>query len=180
MKSAKTCGLAGYRQFKETTRSGPLGFVKLAPAKPTVVYETYWRFASERQSIFFQRLAGEFPPWTNDPILRDYKFTNAYRVSDRVSQYLLRYVIYDGDHSPEEIFFRTLLFKTFNRIETWELLLSELGTISYADYAFEKIDRILSKAMQQGRRIYSAAYIMPSGGQSSIFSKKHRMHLKLI
>lgn len=153
---------------------------RLKPAKPTKVYDTYWRFAAKRQAIFFRRQEHKPWPWTDDPILREYKFTNAYRASDRVSQYLIRHVIYEGGQSPEEIFFRTLLFKTFNRIETWELLLSELGTISYAEYAFERIDKILSKAMQQGRRIYSAAYIMPSGGRSSIFSKKHSMHLKLI
>ena len=28
-------------------------FSSLAPAKPTIVYDTYWRFAAERQAIFF-------------------------------------------------------------------------------------------------------------------------------
>jgi len=51
-----------------------------------------------------------------------YRFTNVYRASDRVSQYLIRRVIYEGDQSEEEVFFRTLLFKIFNRIETWEIL----------------------------------------------------------
>ncbi len=155
-------------------------FSRLGPAKPTRVYDTYWRFAAERQAIFFRRLENKRWPWTDDAILKQHKFTNAYRASDRVSQYLIRHVIYEGGQSPEEILFRTLLFKTFNRIDTWELLLSQLGTISYAEYPFERIDKILSEAMQEGRRIYSAAYIMPSGGRSSVFGKKHSMHLKLI
>ena len=96
-------------------------FSKLISAKPTIVYDTYWRFAVERQNIFFSRVAGNSPPWTDDQILREYKFTNAYRASDRVSQYLIRHVIYKGDQSPEEVFFRILLFKFFNKIETWEL-----------------------------------------------------------
>src|SRR5438094_843323 len=64
----------------------------LSPARPSPVYETYWRFAAERQRIFFSRLAGDPAPWTVDPILGSYKFTNAYRASDRVSQYLIRNV----------------------------------------------------------------------------------------
>src|SRR4051812_39503475 len=89
-------------------------FKTLAPAIPTVIYDTYWRFATERQNLFFRRHNGDEFPWTEDPILRTYKFTNAYRASDRVSQYLIRNVIYKGDQSPKEVFFRTILFKLFN------------------------------------------------------------------
>jgi hypothetical protein len=39
-----------------------------------------------------------------------------------VSQYLIRDVVYAGPQDPEEVVFRVLLFKFFNRIETWELL----------------------------------------------------------
>jgi thymidylate kinase len=158
----------------------PIVFSKFAPAKPTVVFDTYWKFAAERQAIFFKRLTGTPPPWTRDPVLLEYKFTNAYRASDRVSQYLIKHVIYNGDQSPEEIFFRILLFKFFNKIETWEMLANEAGTISFADYSFERYDAILNRAIAKGVRIYSAAYIMPSGGPSSISTRKHRMHLKLL
>jgi thymidylate kinase len=158
----------------------PLAFSRIAPAKPTVVFETYWRFATKRQDIFFRRLTGEPPPWTDDAVLLEYKFTNAYRASDRVSQYLIRKVIYEGDQSPEEIFFRILLFKFFNKIETWELLTKKLGTITLAEYSFEHYDRILAQAILNGEPIYSAAYIMPSGGPSLASTKKHQMHLKLL
>jgi thymidylate kinase len=158
----------------------PLAFSRIAPAKPTVVFETYWRFAAMRQDIFFRRLTGEPPPWTDDAVLLEYKFTNAYRASDRVSQYLIRKIIYEGDQSPEEIFFRILLFKFFNKIETWELLSKELGTITSAEYSFDHYDRILTKAISNGEPIYSAAYIMPSGGSSLTSTKKHQMHLKLL
>lgn len=160
----------------------PLGWAKLAPMRPTPVYDTYWRFAAERQAIFFRRVRGQNQPWTDEPILREYKFTNAYRASDRVSQYLIRHVIYDGDQSSDEVFFRTLLFKVFNRIDTWELLQRELGSLTWADYAYERYDRVLAQAIGCGERIYSAAYIMPSGGARSAAEggRKHRMHLRLI
>jgi thymidylate kinase len=159
--------------------SKPQIFSALKPAKPTVVYDTYWRLAAERQAILFRRLRGDLPPWTNDSILQQYKFTNAYRASDRTSQYLIRNVIYHGDQSPDELFFRTILFKIFNRVETWELLTHSFGQVSYKDYSYARYDAALTKAIDSGTTIYSAAYIMPSGGPSS-FGRKHRMHLKLL
>ena len=147
--------------------------------KPTIVFDTYWYFATERQNIFFKKFQGEPIPWTNDPILEKYKFTNAYRASDRTSQYLIRNVIYRYDlpSTPEEVFFRIMLFKFFNKIGTWELIENEIGYITWSDYSFKQYDRILTEAMQQGETIYSAAYMMPSGSEYKV---KHRNHLKLI
>ncbi len=154
---------------------------RIAPLVPTQVYDTYWRFAVERQSVFFRRFEGSPAPWTDDPILLAYKFTNAYRASDRVSQYLIRHVIYGEDYpsNAAEVVFRTLLFKFFNRIETWELLEKAIGRITYERFSFEPYDRTLTKAMAEGAKIYSAAYIMPSGGSLG-FDRKHRNHLTLI
>jgi hypothetical protein len=155
-------------------------FSFLRPLRPTVVFATYWRFAVERQRIFLRRIRGDPPPWTNDSILLEHKFTNAYRAADRVSQYLIRNVVYCGVQTSREIFFRTILFKLFNRIETWSLLSSRLGEIQLADFSFELYDEILSAAFAAGQRLYSAAYIMPSGGGESGFTRKHQMHLQLL
>jgi thymidylate kinase len=159
--------------------ASPTVFSRLSPAEPTEVYNTYWRFAIERQAIFFQKFKGLSPPWTADPILARYKFTNAYRASDRTSQYLIRHVIYQGDQSPEEVFFRTILFKLFNRIETWQLLEANLGGVRYAEYAFERYNAILNRALESSQRIYSAAYIMPPPALFG-YTKKHSNHLKLL
>ena len=159
---------------------GPLVFRSLSPARTTVVYETYWRFATERQEVFFRKLEGREPPWTNDPIIARHKFTNAYRASDRVSQYLIRNVIYEGAQSVPEVFFRTILFKLFNKIETWELLCSRLGEIAWEEYCFDRFDFILADALASKTRIYSAAYIMPSGSSAFGYRQKHRNHLKLL
>ena len=170
----------GLFQDGQEERRAPYSFSGLSPARPTIVYDTYWRFAAERQAIFFRRLQGLPPPWTSDPVLAEYKFTNAYRASDRVSQYLIREVVYRGDQAPEEIFFRTILFKLFNKIETWELLSRSLGQITYRDFELKAYDRVLSGAMSRKDRIYSAAYIMPSGSTTLGTTRKHRAHLKLL
>ncbi len=153
---------------------------RMAPAKPTEVFDTYWRFAAERQAVFFRRLHGGTRPWSEDSVLSEFKFTNAYRASDRVSQYLIRNVIYTGDQAPEEVFLRTILFKIFNRISTWELLLEKFGEVTCETFSFRRYDRVLSKAIDRGDRLYSAAYIMPSGRSVFGYARKHRTHLKII
>jgi hypothetical protein len=145
----------------------------------TYVLDTYWKFAAERQEIFFNRI-GRVTPLTADPILLKHKFTNAYRAADRVSQYLIREIIYKGDQTPNELLFRILLFKLFNKIETWEILQHELGTVTWAGFSFELYRKILHQALQAGERIYSGAYIMASGRSSFGYARKHENHLKLI
>ncbi|MBE9095043.1 hypothetical protein IQ252_14300 [Tychonema sp. LEGE 07203] len=168
--------------YGEKPRCVPTIISHILPAKPTVVFDSYWRFAAERQKIFFKKLENAQIPWTDDRILSTYKFTNAYRASDRTSQYLIRNVIYRDDlpASNNEVFFRIMIFKLFNKIETWELLENKIGSIIYAEYSFDRYDKVLTEAMKSGQTIYSAAYIMPSGGKTLGHTTKHRNHLKLI
>lgn len=149
----------------------------------TPVFDAYWYFAAERQRIFFNRVAGANRTLvTQDPILAGFKFTNAYRASDRVSQYLIRNVIYRDDlpSDPENVFFRTLLFKIFNKIETWKALEQEFGALTLDAYDFEAFDALLSHRQDSGQRNYAAAYIMPSAGNVFGFRRKHSNHLRLI
>lgn len=149
--------------------------------QPTDLYDKFWEFAFERQNITIKRLKGETPPWTNDETLQQYKFTNAYRFLDRVSQYLINNVIGSEDEfSEEDVFFRIILFKLFNKIETWQNLEKAIGQISYTKYDYKKYDNVLNHMLDNGIRIYSAAYIMPSGTSSFGNSRKHQNNLKLL
>jgi hypothetical protein len=147
---------------------------------PTPVFNSYWQFAAERQAMFFRRLSDPVGPWTEDPILAIYRFTNAYRACDRVSQYLIREVQYHRDRpaTPPELFFRTLLFKLFNRVETWEALERQLGPIVWETIDLNVVARTLDDLMARGKRIYSAAYIMPAPAFGH--QRKHANHLALL
>lgn len=153
---------------------------QFGPATTTPVFDAYWTFAAERQAIYFRRLREKMPPWTQDSILSSFRFTNAYRASDRVSQYLIRNVIYDESRNDEDTFFRILLFKLFNKIETWELLRRALGEIQLQTYSYRDFEAVLSDAMDHGKRIYSAAYMMPSANRDFGTERKHQGHLRLI
>lgn len=155
-----------------------MGFEEL---RPTPVYDTYWKFAAMRQEVFFNRMSGSDSPWTDDSIIQKYKFTNAYRASDRVSQYLIRHVIYENEHyTPEDQCFRILFFKLFNKIETWNYIKDALGEITYSSYNYDRYNDLLLKKIESKDKIYSAAYIMPSGKSCFGFDKKHQNNLKLL
>lgn len=147
---------------------------------PTDVYDTYWRFAAERMSIYYKRLSDPVGPWTNNPILQTFRFTNVYRAADRVSQYLIREIQYRSDRSPApaEVFFRTILFKIFNKIETWELIERTLGGVSWQAADLDRLSQALNEASRRGTRIYNAAYIMPSPAFGH--ARKHDNHLALL
>ena len=162
-------------QIVESVESTELAFLR-----PTQVYDEFWRFAAERQNIFVNRQHQLLPPWTADPILSAFKFTNVYRASDRVSQFLIRNVIYQGSDNPAEVIFRILLFKLFNKIETWQLLEAKLGEVTTRSFSIERFGEVLNQALETGQRIYSAAYIMPSGSKTFHTTRKHQAHLQLL
>jgi hypothetical protein len=146
--------------------------------RPTQVFNTYWRFAAARQHVYQARLRGDAGPWTADPILATYRFTNCYRAADRVSQYLIKEVIYRGSQDADEVLFRILLFRLFNRISTWELLLSAFGELMCATFRLDCYDQVLTTAFCGGERIYSAAYVIPSPRLGGL--RKHTNHLLLL
>jgi len=158
----------------------PEVLVRRANPQPTAVFDSYWKFAAERQAIFHARAQGKRGPWTNDPVLEDYKFTNAYRAADRVSQFLIRNVIYSGVQDWPSTLLRILLFKIFNKVETWTLIAEALGEITAQSFRIDRIDRVLTDALAKGISIYSGAYIMPSGPREVRQARKHLMHLALL
>lgn len=171
-----------YSSNRSASKSTELVSIAGHKVATTPVFYAYWRFAAERQQIFYRRLSRVNDGLTTDPILQCFKFTNSYRASDRVSQFLIRHVIYRDDLPQDEtnLFFRILLFKLFNKIETWQLLEKQLGAATWAEYDFARYDSILSGRMLAGERIYSAAYIMPSAGNVFGHPMKHQNHLRLL
>ena len=128
--------------------------------------------------MYLRRLAGAPAPWTDDAVLATYRFTNTFRAADRVSQYLIR-LVYNQlkDATPDTLFLCVMLFKVFNRIDTWEAIDANLGLPDADTFDYSACDRMLS-VLRTRQPIYSAAYIMPSGKTKGV--PKHRMHLGLI
>ena len=141
------------------------------------VYNLYWYFACERQNIFWKKINGESAPWTEDKILQEYKFCNSYRVNDRVSQYLLKNVIYNGKkYTDEDMLFRILIFKLFNKESTWELLLNNFDDITLKTFNIKDYSIVLENAISSGIKIYNDAYIS-CANKAFGYDRKHDNHL---
>lgn len=143
------------------------------------IYDLYWYFAYERNNIFWNKINNK-TPWTDDKILQEYKFCNAYRVNDRVSQYLLKNIIYNGKlYSKEDMIYRIILFKIFNKESTWELLEKHIGDLTLETFNFKKYSKILNKSLNQNNSIYNDAYIA-CATKAFGYDRKHDNHLALI
>src|SRR5882724_4263851 len=130
------------------------------PPKPRPrIYDLYWYFAAERQAIFERRVNGLPKPWSEDPILKEYKFCSVYRAADRVSQYMIRNVACDFQTDTlDDQLFQIVAFRTFSRIETWETVREILGhppTIS--DLNSGMFAQALEATRKQNRILYTGA-----------------------
>lgn len=146
------------------------------------IFKYYFYFMQERMNIFWKRYNNKYPPFTTDSILRQYKFTNVYRVSDRISQYLIKHVIYDNryNYSDEDILLRIILFKIFNKIETWEFLEKKLQIINVSNFDVNWINHLLQKRKSK-TPIYNNAYMM-TGTHSKYnhLNYKHEKWLQMV
>lgn len=143
-------------------------------------FKYYFYFIQERMNIFWRKYRNA-DKLTDDPILQTYKFTNVYRACDRVSQYLIRNVIYqDLDrYTPEDVLLRILVFKVFNKIETWEYLNSE-HEITTKTFNVQQLTEALTKR-QQTTPIFSNAYMMAgSHADYKGIPSKHQVWLQMI
>jgi hypothetical protein len=141
------------------------------------VLRSYWTVATERQRVYHARLAGLPGPWTDDEIISRYRFTNAYRAADRVSQDLIR-VLYAGPQQPEDLLLRTLLYRFFNKPSTWAALEMVHGDITWDSFDVDGYAKKLDSMLARGQRVYSAAYIVPPPPFGAL--RKHRNHLLLV
>jgi hypothetical protein len=133
-----------------------------APTPRPGVYELYWYFASQRQAIFQRRVAGTPPPWTDDPILQEFKFCNVYRAADRVSQYLIHDVAYHNEPCTEEDrLLQIVAFRTFSKPATWRTVRTALGRYPILDdLASGSFTQALEHARRTNGGLYTGAFIL--------------------
>ena len=74
----------------------------------------------ERMCIWKRRFIDKKErPWTENEILRDYKFTNVYRELDRNSQWQIKNIILDNSLSLKNLIWKMMVFRFFNNPETF-------------------------------------------------------------
>jgi hypothetical protein len=143
------------------------------------VYRAYWTFAVERQRIFERRIRGQRAPWTDDPILARYRFTNAWRASDRVTQFLIRDVIYAHPEMPaDDVLVRIVLARLFSKPSTWQAIEARLGPVRRQTLRYRRLPALLED-LQAAGPIYTSAFIL-CATKAYGHERKYLNHLALV
>jgi hypothetical protein len=152
----------------------------IEPTPRQQVFDIYWRFTAERHRIYERRLRGEPGPWTEDPILNEYKFCNVFRAADRVSQYMIRDVAYREDESSlDDRAFQIVAFRTFSKISTWESLKSFLGGAPRIEQLESgEFERALDQTRAEQGGLYTGAFILCATNAYGR-TTKHLNHVEL-
>ena len=85
--------------------------------------EEFFKWIVERTRIQQKKDRGDPWPWTEDKILQEFKFTNAFREKDKTTVWF-RKNIRDPLKSEPEVYMATVIFRWFNLIETGKELVA--------------------------------------------------------
>lgn len=116
-------------------------------------------FIVERHAIYVRRAHHTPRPWTKDPILRDYKFTNVYRELDRVTQWIAEHWR-NPNAGSEHVWFGMVMARLINHIPT-------LDALGYPGvWNRNHFVATLSTIRARGEHVFGGAYIITTAGQS--------------
>jgi|TARA_R110000824_G_scaffold1386_5_gene7045 hypothetical protein len=108
--------------------------------------------------MYLRRFTTGLPkPWTSDPILRDYKFTNVFRQLDTGTLWLTEnFLKPKKDYALDLILFNICWYRMFNWIGTG----ARLGWRK--SWPAEEIIDVLTEAFDKGEQIFTGAHIIHS------------------
>lgn len=121
----------------------------------------FFDYLKERYAIRLRKEAGEPWPWTEDSILREYKFTNVLRHHDKTSV-KLREIFYDPNwHSdPRTILMNCALARYFG---TWEFA-KAAGWQKFLHFDFDGIKNLARQRLAERQRVFTGAYVITNQG----------------
>jgi hypothetical protein len=114
----------------------------------------------ERHNIYLKKRAGCPKPWTNDPIMQQYFFTNPYRENDKTTEWF-RERVREPLRDSIDVFMATVIFRWFNLISTGELLIKN----DLLEHWNEKVAlHELGKVRATGKPVFTGAFMINSPG----------------
>lgn len=137
----------------------------------------YW--VQEREAIRKKKEAGLREPWTNDPILQKYRFCNVRRSDDRVSKWIIKWILPPSGMNvtvldiPE--FDDWLRFTALARWVNWPPTLHKILAASPPPKAldWEAIGSIIDQRCSSGEKAWTGAYMVRAKPKGSTSGKGH-------
>ena len=95
---------------------------KILEATPELDWDSVYHFRTfviDRYKIHKKKDVDQLPaPWTSNPILQEFKFTNVRREHDRQTRYLLENITHNPDLTLEDKIVNSFLFRAWNNWDT--------------------------------------------------------------
>jgi hypothetical protein len=118
----------------------------------------YW--ITEREAIRVRRASGAPKPWTEDPILREWSFTNVRRESDRVTRWIAENWREPHAEDPDLWFAMAVA-----RLVNWPDTLVELGYP--VPWEPDHFRAVMAAREARGETRFSSAYNISNGGSTA-------------
>jgi hypothetical protein len=123
--------------------------------------EKFFGWINERHRIYVKRRAGDAAPWTEDEILRTYKFTNVFRELDRTTVWMRKNWTNPNHNSlAEEVIFNCCVFRMFGTMEFAEAH----GWVNKWNPNYAKA--LARNRLNSGKKVFTGAYIITNQGST--------------
>jgi len=129
---------------------------------PKTRLKKFFWWINERHQIYIKKMRGDPWPWTRDPILQKYKFTNVFRQLDAETVKFNQRMRGMQEATKWDLLYYMILFRAFNRASTFDLLARYKDGMTRT----RKMKQILHKAADRGEQIFTGAYIITNAGSS--------------
>lgn len=155
------------------TAPAPMPTADNVCSMPSLLY-----FVWEREVIRIVKSRGAERPWTKDPVLEKYKFTNIRRRDDRVSRWIIDNVIAPNEQR-QDLWFILLITRLINWPPTLQHLIEkDILFRSAGDFNPVQFSDAVESFKATGGKVYSGAYMvyptkMDPGGVKSLAIARH-------
>ena len=128
----------------------------------------YWDWINERCLIYHKRQRGIAFPWTGDPIMRQYRFTNAFRQLDNGTIWLHKMLANISD--PKHIMWTIIWYRCFNwwKHAKWFTPKPALD--------FRELNQYIRQVVRYGEKIFTSCH-MVHGHKGEL---KHDTYLRTV
>jgi hypothetical protein len=128
-------------------------------------FETFWYWMNERHAIYKRRELGQEKPWTEDWILRSYRFCNVFRELDVVTIWIDEH-IRKPYAKNDNLWIMLALARTLNHPDTLQEIMDE-GMWPVEEYDGAGIADVLDARKARKDKVYTGAYMIRAESDKS-------------
>lgn len=132
------------------------------PENPSAL-DLLFHWVREREAIRIRKERGDAPPWTDDAVLRDWRFCNVRREDDRVTRWIAANIRLPFSDHPA-LWFMLCIARQINWPPTLDYLIRECWP-DKTDFSPERLTRALHCCAAQNGKVFTGAYKVPAPRQ---------------